>query len=281
MLAAGLESRPRDFHQINRGQLINDAISLAEAGELDYTTALGMTRYMALETDCMPWSTAYDTLVYTNLRMDYLLEYRNLYTGYMLPRLAPVYALVNGFGILESDLHVIKIQRQVIVKWVCALDDPACNAEGSTLFTEWLNTPNPDLNNPIHPDLRDTVYCAGMRIGGQAEFDFLFARYENVPSEVYAELERIEFALGCSADTAMLTQYLDRSLDRTSALHGRFCFYAVVDNWRGLQTFLDENSEALLGAKAGVEEAIATLDKILAWHAAYGQEVVDYFRNNP
>lgn len=58
---------PRRYHEIaqsNRAQLIDDAMNLARADILDYTTALDVTKYLSHETDYVPWKTAISNLLY-------------------------------------------------------------------------------------------------------------------------------------------------------------------------------------------------------------------------
>ena len=49
---------------INRAQLLDDALNLARAGLLDYTTALDVTRYLANELEYIPWKAALNALGY-------------------------------------------------------------------------------------------------------------------------------------------------------------------------------------------------------------------------
>lgn len=47
----------------DRGHLINDAFSLAEATLLDYDVALNLTSYLTKETEYVPWSVASTNLL--------------------------------------------------------------------------------------------------------------------------------------------------------------------------------------------------------------------------
>lgn len=58
---------PRRYHEIsqsNRAQLIDDAMNLARADILDYTTALDVTKFLSHERDYVPWKTAISNLLY-------------------------------------------------------------------------------------------------------------------------------------------------------------------------------------------------------------------------
>lgn len=50
------------FSISDRAHLLNDAFSLAEATQLDYSVALDLTRYLDNELEFIPWSVAYSKL---------------------------------------------------------------------------------------------------------------------------------------------------------------------------------------------------------------------------
>lgn len=43
-----------------------------------------------------------------------------------------------------------------------------------------MNTEDPDVNNPIDPDLKQSVYRVAVFGGGDDEFDFLWERLANI-----------------------------------------------------------------------------------------------------
>lgn len=52
------------IHVINRAQLLDDALALARAGQLDYDTAMGVTSYLEKELEYIPWKAALNALSY-------------------------------------------------------------------------------------------------------------------------------------------------------------------------------------------------------------------------
>jgi aminopeptidase N len=52
------------IHVINRAQLLDDALALARAGQLDYATAMGVTSYLEKELEYIPWKAALNALSY-------------------------------------------------------------------------------------------------------------------------------------------------------------------------------------------------------------------------
>ena len=49
---------------INRAQLLDDALNLARANRLDYTTALDLMSYLKQETDYIPWKAAFTAMTF-------------------------------------------------------------------------------------------------------------------------------------------------------------------------------------------------------------------------
>ncbi|KAF4525784.1 hypothetical protein B566_EDAN002046 [Ephemera danica] len=192
--------------------LMNDALALARVGRLNYNTALRTTAYLDLETRLTPWVTATDDLEYVRDRMYQTAEGVQLFQSYMRSKLDTVYAEVNGFVQGVGDTHAKILTRWTATRWNCDMNDDSCNSEGVAIFRQWQQEANPDVNNPVIPDLRTPVYCAGQRRGGEADFDFLMARYKNAP--VYSdESVRLLNAMGCASDTTILLNLLTASLN--------------------------------------------------------------------
>lgn len=54
---------------MNRAQLLDDALNLARAGVLQYSTALELAKYLVKEVDYIPWYTALNAFTFLNLRL--------------------------------------------------------------------------------------------------------------------------------------------------------------------------------------------------------------------
>ncbi|KAF4520350.1 hypothetical protein B566_EDAN009873 [Ephemera danica] len=274
------------LHPLNRAQMMDDALALARASMLDYTTALDTTRYLDTERDYVPWSAGLAGLSYLWDRLSNQSDSRANIEWYLLDELTPIYNELGGLQVEEGDSHVLCLKRNLILK--------------------------------IAPDLKSIVYCEGTRQGGQAEYDFLFMRYTNASN--YAS---ILTALGCATDQALLETYLWASITPDSGIrsqNSRDVYTAVYSNYWGVDIALDfllENYfEALpyystqfgtidrlfggisvklntqehrdklqtfadttdLGeAEGAVRDAIKTVDEILAWHEAHREVVLQYF----
>lgn len=50
------------IHVLNRAQIVDDSLNLAQADRLDYGIALGILKYLSHETDHIPWAAVNDLL---------------------------------------------------------------------------------------------------------------------------------------------------------------------------------------------------------------------------
>jgi aminopeptidase N len=57
-----------NIHPLNKAQLLDDSLSLARVGLLNYSTALDLTTYLAAETDFIPWVSFFRALTFLNAR---------------------------------------------------------------------------------------------------------------------------------------------------------------------------------------------------------------------
>ena len=69
---------------------------------------------------------------------------------------------------------------------------------------------NPD-NNPIHPNLRSTVYCNAIAQGGEDEWDFAWEQFQK--ATLVNEADKLRIALACSKQVWILNRYLSYTLN--------------------------------------------------------------------
>lgn len=69
LLQKQLESDPNKIPVLNRAQILNDALELAELGIVDYNIALNLTKYLGKqrELSIIPWTSAFESLATINL----------------------------------------------------------------------------------------------------------------------------------------------------------------------------------------------------------------------
>ncbi|EFN65601.1 Aminopeptidase N [Camponotus floridanus] len=204
----------KDISTINRAQLIDDALNLARAGNLDYSTALDVTSYLAHETEYLPWKAAFSAINYLN---DMLIKTQGYdkFRLYVLKLLDNVYKQV-GFIDKMGDPQLTVFTRIDVLNWACNFGHEDCVGNAVQQFNNWRHTPNPDVNNPISPNLKGVVYCTAIRMGGQIEWDFAWQRYR--ATNVGSEKDLLLQALGCTRETWLLNRYLDWAITENSGI---------------------------------------------------------------
>lgn len=75
-LSNALVSNLSQFSISDRGHLLNDAFSLADASQLDYDVALDLTQYLKNETEYVPWRVAVAKLYDLKRSLYYSEHYR-------------------------------------------------------------------------------------------------------------------------------------------------------------------------------------------------------------
>lgn len=76
--------------------------------------------------------------------------------------------------------------------------------------------PDPDIYNPIPPNLKSVVYCTAVRIGGQSVWEFIWQRYLN--TNVGSEKDLLLEALACTKEVWLLYRYLDWAFTENSGI---------------------------------------------------------------
>ena len=89
--------------------------------------------------------------------------------------------------------------------------DPEPKRIDEMVVAMW-NEANPDINNPINANVRPPVYCNALRIGGQAELDFLQVRRDNSLNP--QERQAMYNAFGCSPFKDILEEQLNLVLEK-------------------------------------------------------------------
>ncbi|XP_039289965.1 aminopeptidase N isoform X2 [Nilaparvata lugens] len=239
---------------INRAQLVDDALNLARANVINYTLALDVTRYLKQELDYFPWKSAFNAFDYLENMLSKSAGY-DKFKAYLLQLVARLYEDV-GFmdNMTDSQLRVFK--RVDVLKWACTLGHEDCVRNAVTQFQNWRSSPYPDRNNPISPNLKATVYCTAIQVGGQMEWDFAWQRF--LKANVGSEKNLLLNAMGCSREPWILSRYINWAVSPDSgirkqdaptvfaALSGNvigqsLAFNFLRENWPSLKEYFGES----------------------------------------
>uniref|UniRef100_A0A674E7U4 Alanyl aminopeptidase, membrane n=1 Tax=Salmo trutta TaxID=8032 RepID=A0A674E7U4_SALTR len=195
---------------INRAQIVDDAFNLARAKVINTTLALRTTRYLSQERDYIPWESAIRNLNYYILMFDRGQAYGVL-QAYLTMQVSPLF---EYFRTVTADWtrvptgHNDQYNQINAISFACRMGVERCRVLTSDWFREWML--NPD-HNPIHPNLKTTVYCNAIAAGGVEEWDFAWTMFKN--ATVATEAAKLRSALSCTKVPWLLNRYLDYSLD--------------------------------------------------------------------
>ena len=238
-----------EIHPINRASILNDAFHLAKSGILpDYSVFFDLVNnYLPLETDYIPKRAAQRIHGALN-------ELSN--SGTAPPDALNALSALNNLFISQyssfkmtfdpSDTFLELLWKQYMVDIVCNLiGDAQCENDAVVEFNAWMNGPNPQQSNPINENVRATVYCTALKLGGQTENDFLQGIYD--ASFDTQERKIMRNAFGCSPVKGVLRRQLDSILDKR--MHDSFdLFHYIHTNANGRELaveWFEENRNLL------------------------------------
>ncbi|XP_054009871.1 endoplasmic reticulum aminopeptidase 1-like isoform X4 [Hylaeus anthracinus] len=206
MWSAILETLKNDhtkFSPADRANLIDDVFTLCEAGELNATIPLELSLYLLKETDYIPWATALGYLHSWKGRLSGSPGYKR-YVTFFKKLLTPVVSSVS-WG--DEGSHLKKLLRIAVLQSAVSVNLPEVVNQAKYRFQNWMSR-----GDTIAPYIRDVVYVAGIKVGGEKEWDYCWEYYQKtqVPSEKRIMLQ----ALGATTDSWLLQRYLLHSLNR-------------------------------------------------------------------
>ncbi|XP_068625539.1 aminopeptidase N-like [Battus philenor] len=209
LVSAMTSDRFTEVPVLGRVQLLSDAFELAWTNQLDYSTTLQLASYLQKETDYLPLSTGLRALSKIENVLKRSPDY-GAFQKFGRRLIGDTYARAGGLAtgkiVNGDDLNSVRMQVTTSA-WACRVKVPGCEENAIALFDRWMNTPNPDEDNPIPLDLRRTVYCVALSRGSVRQWRFALERRR--ASNVAAARDQLLHALACSRDTWILSQYLE------------------------------------------------------------------------
>ncbi|XP_053575340.1 aminopeptidase N-like [Bombina bombina] len=197
---------------INRAQIIDDSFNLARAKYINTTRALDTTKFLSKEVEYMPWQAALGSLSYFVQMFDRTEVYGPM-KQYMAKQVLPLFEYFkNKTKDWKEIPEPLTEQYNEInaISTACTYGIAECGALASRLLNDWMNN---STYNPIHPNLRTTIYCNGVAQGGEKEWDFIWNQFKSTDNA--QEADKLRAALTCSREPWILTRLLEYSLDPT------------------------------------------------------------------
>ncbi|XP_046624056.1 endoplasmic reticulum aminopeptidase 2-like isoform X1 [Neodiprion virginianus] len=191
------------FTPADRASLIDDAFTLCRAGILNATIPLKLSLYLLNERDFVPWSTAIEHLESWSKMMSETAGFKK-YIAFMKTLLGPVTAYV---GLNDTGSYSTRLLRSNVLEAALIANIEGVVKPAKLLFKNWM-----EKGTRIPPNLRDLVYAAGIKYGGEKDWNYCWNMYKKtqIPSEKVILLK----ALGQSMDPWILQRFLLASLDR-------------------------------------------------------------------
>uniref|UniRef100_A0A5F4VRH6 Aminopeptidase n=1 Tax=Callithrix jacchus TaxID=9483 RepID=A0A5F4VRH6_CALJA len=195
---------------INRAQIINDAFNLASAHKVPVTLALNNTLFLIDETEYMPWEAALSSLSYFKLMFDRSEVYGPM-KNYLKKQVTPLFFhfgnITNNWSVIPENL-MDQYSEINAISTACSNGVLECQQMVSDFFKQWMANTN---NNPIHPNLRSTVYCNAIAQGGEEEWNFAWEQFRS--ATLVSEADKLRAALACSNQVWILNRYLSYTLN--------------------------------------------------------------------
>ncbi|PAA90945.1 hypothetical protein BOX15_Mlig022581g1 [Macrostomum lignano] len=219
------------FSPQDRARLLDDSFALASAGYLDYSIPLNMTRYLKSETHYVPWSSALSKIGYLHSMLHRQSpEYGSL-SAYMRDLLEGAFNDV-GLDNKDTDTHLTKLKREIIVWSACLYRLPSCKNAAKEKFRGFVG-----LNDIafIHPEIRRRVFCEGVSTLLLNEWDDFFDFTKTV-SHPGTQNDMFR-GLACSNDPLILNRYLEFAMNESKVRKQdmAYVFASVAANPKGLE----------------------------------------------
>lgn len=195
----------------NRAQLIDDSLHLARAEKLKYSIAFDILNYLKNESDYMPLMAASRSFNYFD-RLISDSKYYNNFLRFIRESFNHAFTKL-GVAVGDKDTNFDIHARNVAVEWACKGGLESCISETSKLLLQNVEGAN------IHPDLQSVVYCNGLRNATEGTFNFILNKLEKSLDQ--GERTLLISSLGCSQNSTLLSQYLEKSLTNTFRLQER------------------------------------------------------------
>lgn len=218
--------------------IIRDLFSLAEAGEVETTTALEMCELYKNETEYIVW-----VEIVTGLRVIAGLLYgSDSYESFRAyARSIVALAAENiGWEAKSGELHDITLLRPMLLGAAASFGDKQIIAEALSRFAS-------RKKSPIDPDLRGVVYATVSREGGEKEYETLLSMYR--AETLHEEKNRLLGSLGLSRNKKLLARTLAFTMTdevRMQDRNGAFASVLVNPYGRALGwQFLKKNWEKI------------------------------------
>uniref|UniRef100_A0A8D0AU66 Aminopeptidase n=1 Tax=Sander lucioperca TaxID=283035 RepID=A0A8D0AU66_SANLU len=197
---------------INRAQIIDDTFEALHT--------------LHIERDYIPWESALRNLDYYILMFDRTEVYGALQVNTASLRILILLILIltgkvyfkgkvfTHIGLcyiaVLSNIPLPRYNQINAIGIACSMGVDGCRELIKSWYRQWMESPH---HNPIHPNLKTTVYCSAIAFGGVEEWDFAWRMFKN--ATLASEAVRLRSAMACTKVPWLLNRYLEYTLDPT------------------------------------------------------------------
>ncbi|XP_041970736.1 uncharacterized protein LOC121727124 [Aricia agestis] len=262
------------IHYLNRAQIVDDVFALMRSERMTYNFGFQILRFLRYETNYHVWTTAITGYSWLRNRLMHLPDRQATFDAFVLSYMEHVIETV-GLDPAQDETPTISILRQELLHFACTMNYERCVQDSRNKFIALR-----DNNVWVDARIRRNVYVAGIREGGEADFNFLLNRFQT-SNFANDQLEMLR-GLAATRDPELLTRYLELTLDKSVRSHDKVNSfnYALLGNPENAYTclqFVKNNIAAI--REAYVEDAPPTpVHAVLSNLAAYLDEagLVEY-----
>ena len=197
------------FSSADRANLLDDAFSLARSGHLEVTMALDLSKYVAKESDYVPWTVALENLNYIGR----LLESKPSYKDFSTFLKGLLGDLLQRFQWVDEGSHLDKFLRATVLGTAVKLSHEKSVQQATRMYADWMNE-----GKKISPNLKGVVYLGGIKYGGEKEWQHAWEQYK--ATHIPSEKRKLLYALSTTTDSLRLNRYLHLSLDEKQIRKG-------------------------------------------------------------
>ncbi|XP_075550023.1 endoplasmic reticulum aminopeptidase 1-like isoform X2 [Dermacentor variabilis] len=236
----------------DRASLLDDAFTLARAGELNLSVALELASYLKKERDFGPWATALPHLLDLQ-RMGSDSDWLPVLQGHLLSLLRPVLA---DLGWEDTGPHLDRKLRAEILHAALELEDEQVLQEASHHFGQWMYG-----QRSLGANLKDVVYRAGVRQGGRRAWQHCWQHY--LSSQVPSEKALLLQALGASPSQWQLQHFKETTFSLDSILSALLPRFHTEYDYQEVKQFFGQVE--LQSGRLALDQALERIRSNIFW----------------
>lgn len=229
-----LNNNHNEISDINRAQLVDDAMNLAVEGNVDYNLVFNLISYLDNEIDYLPWFTATENL----MELDVLLANTEAFEYFrmLMQDISNNYVEFLGFSDVKNDMFEEKLARNNAINFACSMGSQRCLNTSLEMLEAHI-----DGSETIPVNLQSTIFCSGLRAAVADETkdaSLLQALWVSMQQSDNTEYRlRIIDILGCHNNAKDLKDLLETTIATSNEVR-----YLIPELFRILQSVYSKSS---------------------------------------